>query len=775
MGGKTAILHCLIIGVFSLAFIVDCKATRFDLKSAVLSNEVYPTLRRVTNFFRDLKFRVRGTTKPKENIVIVDIDSKSVARVGPWPWRRDHVARLIENTFATGARVVGLDMMFADPQVPIPEEIREVLLHNRLGGFLGAYNFDGALVSTLFKHSDRIVLGWESDSLCRPAYSDPKVCSVRQPALAKTFKDMNKFAFSRQKFEIPIRIDKTPLLSAPTLWPNMPLVNHVIRHAGTLNTMREPDGIVRRSSLVVLVNGVPQPSFALELARVALGDDLEIEVNKSLTVEAIRMAKSRIEIPVYRSGLVDINYRGPRGAFTTISAIDVLQGGEDAAGTRQLAGNLKPILKDSVAIIGISHSVNSSPFTTPFDEGVSRAEIHATILDNILSREFISSPPLVTGLVVTLLLMMVGGAVLAMFSQHLVGYRTISLFVLVFLALLFADTQSFRRYHWDCNTGLLYLELITLVLVAFGARILHEERKRNFVRAAFSKYVSPIVVDSIIKHPETLALGATKRKLTVLFADIRDFVSYSESIDVRLLSEFLNDYFSMMTQIIFAQSGTIDKFVGDAIMAFWGAPLDEPRHAELACQTALKMALAVDERHSYFKEKYGIDVRIGIGITTSTVSVGNMGAENMFNYTALGDGVNLASRLEGASKLYGAPIVTTEDTLDEIRSLSGTIPPHLAIGELRVKGREKAVSVFQIFPHPPDPDMIKYFEEGKNLYLKRDWSSALKKFLLAEGLIRNSAPPLKTDVIGAYISRCQIYLNRAPGPEWDGSWYLEKQ
>src|SRR5690606_38187295 len=293
------------------------------------------------------------------------------------------------------------------------------------------------------------------------------------------------------------------------------------------------------------------------------------------------------------------------------------------------------------------------------DSNVPGVEGHANILDNLLSGGALHHGSDLTSRVLLFALMTLGALLFAFFTEKLESIPALLLFLVAMGGLSAADLKLLFANVTNWNTSLLYIEIFLIFIITMLAKYVLEEKNKKFIKGAFAKYVAPAIIDSIMKDPSKLTVGGEKKDLTIVFSDIRSFTTFSEKMDAKQLATFLNDYLGKMTDIVFDTGGTLDKYIGDAVMAFWGAPLDQPQHAAQACQAAVLMQKKLAEDRPYYKEKYGIDVNIGIGINTGSVNVGNMGSERIFEYTVIGDHVNLASRLEGLTKEYQSGILTT--------------------------------------------------------------------------------------------------------------------
>jgi adenylate cyclase len=350
--------------------------------------------------------------------------------------------------------------------------------------------------------------------------------------------------------------------------------------------------------------------------------------------------------------------------------------------------------------------------------------------------------------------------------------HAIVLFLGMFLVIGVVDFKILFNQNQNWNTVFLYTELITVFLITFAARYFQEEKDKKFIKGAFAKYVAPSIVDSILLDPTKLSLGGEKREMTIMFSDIRSFTTFSEKMDAKALAAFLNDYLGIMTKIVFANRGTLDKYIGDAVMAFWGAPLEDPEHATHACEAAAQMIKALADNRARFKSQYGIDVNIGVGINSGVVNVGNMGSDTNFEYTVIGDQVNLASRVEGITKEYGAEVITTKFTFDCIKKSGKDFPIHRILDDVKVKGKKNAVELIELNPVEYNAEGMKLFKEARVLYHAQKWDEAIAKFEAADRLLAKSSDthdgPCET-----YLERCKNFKEVPPASDWDGSWKME--
>jgi adenylate cyclase len=296
---------------------------------------------------------------------------------------------------------------------------------------------------------------------------------------------------------------------------------------------------------------------------------------------------------------------------------------------------------------------------------------------------------------------------------------------------------------------------------------LTEEKNRRWITSIFGKYVSPLVIENLIKNPDMINLGGEKRNITVFFSDIRGFTSISEKIEPEILVNILNEYLTEMTSIIIRDDGLVDKYMGDAIMAFWGAPLDQPNHPIMACSSSLEMVLKLKELNKKWKNEGLPSFDIGIGINTGDAIVGNMGSSSRFDYTAMGDNVNLASRMEGLNKIYGTSIIITENTYSLVKDNF----EFRRLDYVRVKGKKKSITIYELISEKgktskKKQDFIKYYEKGLQNYFNKNWDEASKCFNAALKIFNDLACTV-------FIDRCKNFMKNPPSKDWDGVYEMK--
>lgn len=408
-------------------------------------------------------------------------------------------------------------------------------------------------------------------------------------------------------------------------------------------------------------------------------------------------------------------YAGPRG-YEYVSFYNVYNNSENL-----------PDFNEKIVLIGFTASGVDDSFMVPIsDEAMPGVEIHANLVQSILTRDFIYYQDDVSTVCIIFLFALLTGLFLFRFRIHIATVFIAVIFIAYFsLSLLLI----FDNYGIIINIlfPLFSISLVYVALVAIYYRT--EEKSRKWITSIFGKYVSPVVIDDLIKNPDRINLGGEKRNITVFFSDIRGFTSISESISPEELVRLLNEYLTEMTSIIIKDQGLVDKYMGDAIMAFWGAPLDQPDHAEMACSSSLEMIDKLRDLQKKWKKEGIPSFEIGIGLNSGEVIVGNMGSTNRFDYTAIGDNVNLGSRMEGLNKIYGTNVIISGNTQKIIKENFET----RKLDAVKVKGKKKPILIYELLSQKDrlskkQNDFVRFYETGLELYFKKKWKPAIKSF-----------------------------------------------
>ncbi|MDQ3232470.1 MAG: CHASE2 domain-containing protein, partial [Pseudobdellovibrionaceae bacterium] len=462
-----------------------------------------------------------------------------------------------------------------------------------------------------------------------------------------------------------------------------------------------------------------------------------------------------IPIDTRGAGRMLLNPLGPGGSFKHFSLADAYH--------NTFSDKDKKLLKGAVLLLGGTAAGTNDVRPNAFDPGIDGVENHAAAIDNIISRNFLRRP---VSIYKTELLIILGvGLVFAplmIYAHALMSGIMVLLFVVGYYYL--------DKYLWFGRGVWTFIAVPCLEIIAMGFlttiyKYMTEELERKKLKGAFQHYLSPEVINQMLEHPEEMQLGGVRQELTVLFSDVRGFTTISESLSPEKLCELMNDYFTPMTSLILRSGGVLDKYIGDAIMAFWGAPVALPNHADIAAQVALDMLRALDHVRLDFKRKQFPSIDIGIGLNTGPMSVGNMGSLERFTYTVMGDAVNLGSRLEGLTKDYGIPIIISEYTQKQLT------PGRFITRDLdyiRVKGKLEPVHVYELVRPETFRSMqdlgkfIETFHIGRQAYKDKRWDDAMSAF-------HSCLLQKPEDTVSAlYRDRCSAYRLNPPAADWDG-------
>ncbi len=691
---------------------------------------------------RYMVFDAYNRLEPREagqDVFVVDLDETSMARpeLGQWPWPRDILADLVERLEAAGARAVTFDMVFAEPDRTSP---------SRLAGKTGPDH--DRIFAQAIREAGNVVTGfiWSAQDgvTRRPPFR------ARAMLVAQNAKDLTK--------TLPVFREVTT---------NIPVIAEAAAGNGLFGVSPSLDGIIRGVPLLFgyeAENGDRQiyPSLALEALRVAEDPGGVIQIRKRRAAEMgpfeppYLIRAGGYEIPVDADGML-YGYYAPFAQERYIPAWKVL------------AGDFKPgLFKDKIVVIGTSAEGLKDIRSTPLNLFIPGVDIHVNTIDQVMRGEILKRPLLVEGAELLLTALVGLGIVLL---APFVGTLTFALFlVLVSGALVATSWAAFEQAGLLIDPSFPIFSVVLIFMTSSIFSYLRSEADRRRIRTAFGLYISPGVMQELTANPERLKLGGEVRDLSVMFTDIRGFTGISERLTPEDLIRLMNDFLTPMSDIVMTRRGTIDKYMGDAMMAFWGAPLDDPDHARNACRAALEMngALApINDRLA--KEGFAPDMRLaaGIGINTGPCSVGNMGSRQRFAYSALGDAVNLASRLESQTRQYGVQILIGEETRAHIEDFAT-----LELDLLRVKGKTQPVRIYTILG-----DEALHAEEDFQAFAARHAGmlAAMRSrdFGRAGDLCAAlQAHPAASWAIGPYYemmtARLATFKNSPPPDDWDG-------
>ena len=663
----------------------------------------------------------------------MDIDEKSLARWGQWPWPRYRLAQLLDGIAKQGAIAVGMDMVWSEKDRLSPASLREQLKKDLgLGLDLSGIpqlvvDYDRILAGTLA--AGPFVLGYffefGPDATKNPACLIPPlpIAWVKQSGAPNVF----------------------PVFMASGLICNLRQLAEAAGSAGFFNALPDTDGILRRTPLVIKYGKKYYPCLGLALTLKALRRQKAMVVVDSGGPQTLRAGP--LSIPLGERLTALIKYRGPAGTMPRLSALDVMTSPAKAARIR-----------GKIVIIGSSAAGLKDIRTTPLGPVFPGLEVQCTIVDNFLAGDFYIRPrwahgaeimaAVFAGLLVTLLLCYFRPLWCTVYSLGLAAGA------IAFALWLLANQRAYFSPLMPLAEVLGNLSVLSL------AKFFVLEKRRSFLKAAFSHYVSPQVVERIVESGQGLSLSGERSEVTILFADIRGFTAISEMLSPAEVGELLKSYLTPMTRLITGHQGTVDKFIGDAIMAFWNAPLEVKDHQSRALDCALAMLTTLDQVNFELKRRFDVKLKIGIGLHSGTVQVGNMGSEDLFDYTVIGDSVNLAARLESLTKKYGVPLLVSE-ALRESRKPG---PVFQQVDRVRVVGKTEPVTIYTVYPAQRAEalsDELALHQEALRHYADNDFSAA--------GRIFNSLMKDHRDIqlYRLYAARCLEMAALPPPDDWD--------
>ena len=712
----------------------------------------------------DLRFLLRGAVQPREDIVIVALDEQSEDELGRWQSSgRQWLAKLLNILHEGNAAVVGFDLTLAEADEGSGvRAIEETIAHYKAAlpdeflaypGFLSylddakiAYNYDLQLAQAIQQNAN-VVLGLYFLNHSETGHLSPETEAEYRELIRRTaYRSIQRPAGTG---EAPLRVRRYEGVE-----PNLPLFSDAARSFGHFNVTPDRDGFIRFSSLLIDYHGDYYPSLALEVARAFLNPSLPPIVHAlgaegAGNIQEIRLGS--ISIPCDERGRLFINYYGPEGMFRYYSLSDVLQGKVESYK-----------FADKIVLFGVTSKIIQDEHSAPFQNSTfPGVEINATIVENILRQDFLTRPEWCT-LLETLVILFLG-LLLSVVRHHKSPLWSVWTSLICLAALSAAAYLAFRIGKIWLNVSYPALFILLDYLTITSYNYFTEARQKRELKDAFQHYVSPKVVEEMLDHIDTLQLGGERRLLTAFFSDIRGFTPLSENMSPELLVQFLNEYFSEMTQLVLKYEGTVDKYMGDAIMAFYGAPLEQADHAKRACKTAVDMMIRLRELQAGWEARGLPSVDIGIGINSGEMSVGNMGSDTRFDYTIMGDNVNLAAHLEGANKEYGSNIIISEFTYQLIQDDSFLVR---SLDTVRVRGKETPVTVYELIGYgnyyAQKKPLVETFCHGLQAYKQQEWAQAIALFEEALALDPDDGPSR------IYVDRCAEYAKNPPPEDWDG-------
>lgn len=687
--------------------------------------------------------RIEPRVKTARPVTIVDIDEKSLAKFGQWPWPRTRIADIIVNLSRLGAVAIAFDIVFAEPDRLNPDAVADTMryLDDVTKNRLRTLPSNDQVFADAIRRS-RVVLGETGLAEVNPQFDK----TLPVTGVAMLGEDPQPFMFD-----------------FPGLLRNVNGLEQAAAGRGLFTIKTERDGIVRRVPMMLRAQGVMMPSLSFEILRVVTGTPTIIIKSEKAGIKSVGLRG--LEVPTDHNAQLWVHF-AHQDPSIYVSAADVLD------------GNV-PLDKidHKLVLIGTSAVGLNDIKTTPVSPAMPGVEIHAQVLEAALTKALLSRPPY--GIVLEFGAALVLGLLVIAFAP-LLGPVTLVIVGALFASLLIGTSWYFyaqQRLLIDFTYPLLSTTAIYLTLIF--SSFVREQAQRRQIRSAFGQYLSPALVEQLAHSPEKLVLGGEEREMTIMFSDVRGFTTISESYkhDPQGLTALMNRFLTPLTNAILARKGTIDKYMGDAIMAFWNAPLDDTEHQLNACEAAVDMLERIDglNKARELEAQEGghvyIPLNVGVGLNTGTCVVGNMGSDLRFDYSVLGDSVNLASRLEGQSKEYGFPIIVGSKTALAVKDKFAI----LELDFIMVKGKKEPEVIYAIAGRA-DTAQSGRFQRLRNLtiemlacYRGRDWEGALAA--IERGRRTDDARSLEL-LYELYEARIRNFQKDPPPEDWNGAFAL---
>jgi adenylate cyclase len=637
------------------ALLALCVISLFFIDQRDLVN--VPLLDPVERKIYDMRLRALPSEPPRF-VTIAAIDEASLASIGRWPWSRATFTQLAERLDKAGARVIAFDLFFPERESPRTDAQFAKAIGSTKKVVLGTVFVD--------RHEEVRYLGHAGLAAARLAIAPQAIADVRSSTQA------------------PPRFQRPEPYGAIV---NILELQGAAAYTGHIDIPPDADGVVRYAPLIRPFEGSYFPAFDVQVARAFLESEVPALEVASYGIASLRLGKH--VVPLDEEGRLLVRHRPP-GSFPTVPIADILAGRGDPA-----------LLRDRIVLVGNTAIGIGDVRVTPHRATLPGVEVRASIIESLLQGDALQRPEWMMVVDITSMLL-IAVLLIGLLPRLGVGAGGV-LAGAVFGGYLAAALYFFRAEGLWLN--IVYPSLLVALLFASTTLVLYFFRvsEQRYLKRAFAYYVPPAVVDELVADPGKLKLGGQKRELTVLFSDIRGFTTLSEAMAPEDLVKLMNEYFTIMTGQVFEHRGSLDKYIGDAVMAMFGAPLAEPRHAALACRSALGMMRTLRSFQHSLRSRGLPAIDIGIGINSGQAVVGNMGSASRFNYTVVGDAVNLASRIEHLNKEYGTNILVSEYTYEPVKD---EFPHAREVDRVSVRGRAAPVRLFELFPGEKSPDWL---------------------------------------------------------------------
>jgi adenylate cyclase len=707
----------------------------------------------------DLRMLSRGTILSGGETIIAAIDEKSIAELGRWPWPRTTMAKLVDTLNEAGAKAIGFDIFFSEADNN--SSLKTISELNR------EFKDNGIANGEVFNLLEKQRAKADTDAVLAKAmtqansvtagyffyFSGDDVGHLKEKEIV-----FNADSIKNGRYQL-INLssqdaDDSNLIHAYAPEANIRTLSEAAVNCGYVNKFPDSDGTMRWSPLVIKFRNNYYSSLAISMLQQYLGWPMTTLNLAGYGVENVKVGN--VTIPTDESGRLLINYLGPANTFPHYSVADILNGTVPAEKMR-----------NKIVLVGATAKGIYDLRVTPFGSTYPGVEIHATVIDNVLHNKFLKYSSVTR--FIDLCTIIICGLLMGLIIPRLRAVYALIYAILIICAFIVANIIIFSFFNIWLN---LIYPVLTMLLIYLGItvyRYMTEEREKKKIRGAFQYYLTASVINEMLKDPSKLKLGGDKKNLSVLFSDIRGFTTISEKLSPEELVRLLNEYLTAMTNIVFKYGGLLDKYVGDMVMAVFGAPLDQSDHAKRACLTALDMMSKLRLLQKKWQDEGRPVINIGIGINSGDMVVGNMGSEMRFDYTVMGDMVNLGSRLEGTNKEYGSNIIISEFTYAAVKD-------DMCCRELdwvRVKGKKQPVRIYELLAEKKDEnnwnDLITAFAAALALYREARWDEAIAAFQKVL-VIRP-----EDEVSKIYVERCKNLKEQPLAQPWDGVFTMTRK
>ncbi len=661
---------------------------------------------------QDIIHAKRPMPMPDSRVAVVKIDEKSIAMLGRWPWSRTLQAKLLQVLKDANPAVISLDIIYSNYQSAEADEELATAIRAKGSKTIGGYFFR----NKKFSNPPTVVL----DTLK---------------------KNQIMAVFDTQEITLP------PISIFPSIEANVASIQRAFDALGFFNYIPDPDGLLRRIPLVLSFEDRYYPSLALKSLSLFFNVPIILETNQG-DINKVKLGKNLI--PTDRLGKMVLGFYDKHRPISAYSALDVLQGKHNQD------------LKNKLIFVGVTEIGVADVRPTPVDESFPGVMAHAVTASNIIQKHYsIKNKKTILFDVFAMLLLPILLISLLSLSKGLAR----SLLMSFALAAAFGAIYYWLLAYKGWLVSVIYpMLLLTITFIIYEIWFnLVSQKETQFIKTVFSSYVAPSVVDKIVENKENLVLGGEEQELSILFSDIRNFSSISEYLKPSQLVSILNIYMDMMTHIVTRHQGTLDKYIGDAMMVLYNAPVKVENHAMQAALSAVKMKQILPEINKNIAKLADVQLKIGVGIHTGKAVVGNMGSDIRFSYTAIGDNVNLASRLETATKMYGVSILISEKTYQKIK----TVFYCKEIDRLQVKGKKKWVTVYELLDikqttNTHYQEKIDHYASCMQHYYAQDFKQAITQLKIYLSANEGDGPATNL------LNRCELYLQHPPAKDWGG-------